>query len=81
LRLGAFEALHADADLLVLRRRYGSDSGSDTVLAAFNLGTEPAKHVLPSTLHVGDEWLALNGARRDGAVLHLPPGAAWIASA
>ncbi len=79
LRLGSFETLFADASLLVLRRVYEGEG--DAVLAAFNLGSQAATHGLADAVSVGTELLALNGARCAGRVLHLPPGAAWIASA
>jgi len=75
LRLGRFETLHADGSLLVLRRVHGDDQ----LLAAFNLGTETAQHMLAEALHPEAQRLCLNGARHEGRVLHLPPGAAWIA--
>lgn len=47
LRLGACEVLHAQGDVLVLRR----GEGEHAVLAIFNLGTSPA--AMPPTLPVG----------------------------
>ena len=74
LRLGRFETLAADDALLVFRRQHGDD----TVLAAFNLGTEPRTQVCPQPPLPAGEGLALNGARLDGDRLHLPAGAAFI---
>ena len=74
LRVGRFEALHADESLLVLRRQHEGD----TVLAAFNLGTEPVAHTLAQSPQQAVEALTVNGARLDGHHLHLPPGAALV---
>jgi alpha-glucosidase len=74
LRCGRFETLFADAGMLVLRRVHAGD----TVLAAFNLGHSPAVHRLDSAPLPSDKALALNGATLQGALLHLPPGAAFI---
>ena len=74
LRLGRFETLHADADVLVCRRVHGADA----VLAAFNLGGRPAVHGLGGAPRAAGDALALNGAALDGALLRLPPGAAWV---
>jgi alpha-glucosidase len=77
LRLGGFETLHADDALLLLRRTHGAD----VVLAAFNLGALSATQFLPPATPDGVELLSLNGARREGGLLQLPPGAAWIGCA
>jgi alpha-glucosidase len=82
LRLGRFETLHADAAVLVCRRVHqGGDEGGhegDAVLAAFNLGEQPAVHDLGrAPLPAGDR-LALHGAVLDSARLHLPPGSALV---
>jgi alpha-glucosidase len=74
LRLGRFETLHADADVLVCRRVHGADA----VLAAFNLGGEPAVHEFGRAPRASGDALALNGAALDGERLRLPPGAAFV---
>ena len=76
LRIGRFETLHADDSLLLLRRVHGADQ----LMAAFNLGTDAAMHRLAQPLPTDAQRLCLNGARLEGRVLHLPPGAAWIAN-
>jgi alpha-glucosidase len=72
LRLGRFETLHADDTLLVFERRHEGNA----VLAAFNLGSQERSHEL--AVGRGGESLALNGARRDGQRLLLPPSAAFV---
>jgi alpha-glucosidase len=74
LRIGSFETLHADDTVLVLQRQCDDDA----VLAAFNLGTEPATFELPQPPRPAGEALALNGAQLEGRHLHLPPGAAFV---
>jgi alpha-glucosidase len=74
LRLGRFDTLHADDTLLVFERRHERDA----VLAAFNLGLAERSHVLAGT--DAGEAITLNGARRDGHRLVLPPGAAFVQS-
>jgi alpha-glucosidase len=74
LRSGRFETLFADASVLVLRRVHEDD----TVLAAFNLGDQAAVHRFEAAPPPRDAALALNGAALQGALLHLPPGAAFI---
>ncbi len=74
LRLGAFETLHADDALLVIRREHRGSA----VLAAFNLGAEAAGHALPEPWPASDTALVLNGARVEGRRLYLPPAAALV---
>jgi alpha-glucosidase len=74
LRLGSWQTLHADQDLLVLLRR----TDDDAVLAAFNLGAGMARHELTFTPDPGRPALVLNGARLVGRTLSLPPAAAWL---
>jgi alpha-glucosidase len=74
LRIGGFEALHADDTVLVLKRQCDDDA----VLAAFNLGNESATFELPQPPLPAGKALALNGAQLDGRHLHLPPGAAFV---
>jgi alpha-glucosidase len=72
LRLGRFELRHADDALLVFERRHDSDA----VLAAFNFG--PDEHVVDVGPAESSDTFKLNGARRDGRRLVLPPGAALV---
>ena len=74
LRLGGLDTLHADDTLWVLRRQHEGD----TVLAAFNLGTEPCTHDLPQPPVACGEALLVNGAHAAGRRLYLPPGAAIV---
>jgi alpha-glucosidase len=74
LRLGSFETLHADADVLVLRRVHGSDA----VLAAFNLGRDTVQHELAAAPRPSGPALTLGGAALQGVRLHLPPSAVFI---
>ena len=74
LRLGSFEALHADDTLLVLRRQHAGDA----VLAAFNLGAEPRRFDLPRALLAGDGVLAVAGATVEASTLLLPRHSALI---
>jgi alpha-glucosidase len=72
LRLGSFQTLHADDDLLVFERRHEDDA----VRCAFNLGTHERSHAWAGTAK-GDA-VTLNGARRESQGLVLPPGAAFV---
>jgi alpha-glucosidase len=74
LRLGSFETLHADADVLVLRRVHGSDA----VIAAFNLGRDTVQHELAAAPQPSGPALTLGGAALQGVRLHLPPSAVFI---
>lgn len=74
LRLGDLEALVAEGPLLVLRRQWEGDA----MLCAFNLGARPLQHRLATAPPLQGGGMALQGARCEGAVLHLPPGAALL---
>ncbi len=74
LRLGRFDALHADEHLLVLRRQHEGDA----VLAAFNLGAIARAWSLPSAPRPVGDALVLAGARLEGNQLALPPHSALI---
>lgn len=74
LRLGHWHTLHADRHLLVLMR----STADDAVLAAFNLGAEPALHELAFTPAPKDPGLTLNGANLAGRRLQLPPFSACL---
>lgn len=50
LRLGRFETLHADGDVLVALRQHGGER----VLLAFNLGAQPARVAWPAALPRAD---------------------------
>jgi hypothetical protein len=68
--------------VLVCRRvhRGGNEGGheGDAVLAAFNLGEQPAVHDLGRAPRPAGDRLALHGAVLDSARLHLPPGSALV---
>jgi alpha-glucosidase len=72
LRLGRFEPLRAEGELLVVKRQHEGDA----VLAAFNLGPQPQAFDLPEPLLAEGEALAVNGAAFEGRRLRLPPGSA-----
>jgi alpha-glucosidase len=72
LRLGAFETLVADDDLLLFVRRRDHDA----VLCAFNLGAHERSPTLAAA-GTGDA-ITLNGARLEGLRLVLPAGAAFV---
>jgi alpha-glucosidase len=74
LRVGRFDTLFADADVLVFQRVHEGSA----VLAAFNLGQQPVVHRLDAEPVPAGDALALNGALLEGAHLHLPPGAAFV---
>lgn len=74
LRLGRFDALHADASVLLLRRQHEGDG----VLAGFNFGDEAATVELAEPVELREAALTLTGARLQGRQLHLPPAAAWL---
>jgi hypothetical protein len=74
LRLGSFETLCANADVLVLRRVQGSDA----VMAAFNLGGESAVHEFTAAPQPSGAALSLGGATLQGQRLQLPPACAFI---
>ncbi len=74
LRLGRFDTLLADDDLLLLQRRHADDA----VLAGFNLGSTDRVHALASAPQATADAVLLNGARLEGVRLHLPPGSAIV---
>lgn len=76
LRTGSFEPVHADADVLVVRRR----AGADTALLAFNLGPTLQLIALPGEPPRTHDALTLHGAAFDGRTLHLPPHSAFWAA-
>jgi alpha-glucosidase len=82
LRLGDLQAVFAEGDVLVLRRRHADAVGTDALLLAFNLGGTPAIVPLPEALAgaVGAAPLfAHAGATRHGSQLQLPPGGVLFA--
>ncbi len=75
LRLGSYETLHADEQLLVVLRRHQDDA----VLLAFNLSAQPRTATLPMTLEAGDEpALTIGHATLHGQSLELAPWSALI---
>jgi alpha-glucosidase len=78
LRLGEQEALMAEGDVLVLRRRHADAMAPDALLLAFNLGAAPAVVSLQALARPAAGTAPLfthAGARLEGHQLHLPPGA------
>lgn len=73
LRLGSFEPLQAEGDVLLLRRRHAGDD----LLLAFNLGRAPAR--LPLAVDAGAPLFTHAGAALEGRSLRLPAGAVLFA--
>jgi len=76
LRLGRFEPLVADGDVLVLRRVHDGDDGGSRValLLAFNLGLSDIRLPLPVSEPPGPPLFSHLGAAIDGPMLVLPAG-------
>jgi len=74
LRLGDFQPLHVDAQVLVVSRRHGDDA----VLAAFNLGPEPRVVDLSEAAVAVGEALTVADARLEGRRVVLGPWSALI---
>ena len=75
LRLGCYETLHADEQLLVVLRRHQDDA----VLLAFNLSEQARTATLPVTFVAGDEPALIVGhAALNGHTLDLAPWSALI---
>jgi alpha-glucosidase len=74
LRLGSFDPLHVDEQVLVLLRRYAGSS----VLAAFNLGPAARAHALAPAFAIAGPPLVVGDARFDEPNLVLPAGSALI---
>lgn len=80
LRLGSFEPLVADGEVLVVRRRQAVDGGpDDDLLLAFNLGRHPARTALPVDPPPGPALFLHRQAAVDGRDLVLPAGAVLVA--
>jgi alpha-glucosidase len=80
LRLGSFEPLHVAGTLLLALRRHAQD----TLLVAFNLGSESLRHTLPVALATaaaaeqGHPGVTVNGALLQGRQVLLPPWSALL---
>ncbi len=74
MRLGNFEALSANEEVLVVLRQHDGDA----VLAAFNLGPESRQVQLPHVLAVSGEALKVGDAMLCGRALHLAPWASLM---
>ena len=75
LRLGSYETVHADEQLLVVLRRHHGDA----VLLAFNLSEQARTATLPVTFVAGDEPALIVGhAALNGHTLDLAPWSALI---
>lgn len=74
LRLGSFEPLHVDGQILVLLRRHGGSA----VLAAFNFGPEARAQALAQPLVAAGPSLAVGAACLKAQYLVLPAGSALI---
>ena len=82
LRLGSFEPLVVDGDVLVVRRRPQTPTPPTTLLLAFNLGATGARLPLPMAARPGRAAVpARAGARPHGNTLVLPPGGVLFARA
>jgi len=79
LRLGTFEPLVAEGDVLVVRRRHAEAVAVDDLLLAFNLGDTPRRLALPVSTPSAPPPFAHGGAAIDGATLVLPAGAVLFA--
>lgn len=75
LRLGSFEALWADEQVLVVLRR----EGADVVLVAFNLAAQTRSVDLGQAFKLTPDALTVGGAHLLGETLRLEPWAALIA--
>jgi hypothetical protein len=74
LRLGSFEPLVAEGEVLVLRRRHADAGHTDDLLLAFNLGLTDASVPLPVAAPAGPPLFSHAGAAIDGQTLRLPAG-------
>jgi alpha-glucosidase len=77
LRLGSFEPLVAEGDVLVVRRRLAD--ASDDLLLAFNLGATGVRLPMPLVATQAAPLFQHGQARTEGDVLVLPPGAVLFA--
>jgi alpha-glucosidase len=80
LRLGSFEPLVVEGDVLVLRRCQSAEGVDDALCLAFNLGGREASLPLPVALSARAPLFVHQQALVDGHTLVLPPGAVLFAS-
>ncbi len=81
LRLGSFEPLVVQGDVLVVRRRLANADASDDLLLAFNLGASSARIPLPAALAPVALLFQHAQATTEGNTLVLPPGGVLFACA
>ena len=79
LRLGRFEPLVVEGDVLVLRRCHSESGAEDGLCLAFNLGGREARLPWPVATPVGAALFVHRQASVDGRTLVLPPGAVLFA--
>ena len=79
LRLGSFEPLVVEGDVLVLRRCHSEEGADDALCLAFNLGGREARLPLPVALPAREPLFVHQQAAVDGHSLVLPPGAVLFA--
>ena len=79
LRLGSFEPLVVEGDVLVLKRCHSEAGVEDTLCLAFNLGGREARLPWPVATPVGAALFVHRQASVDGRTLVLPPGAVLFA--
>ena len=75
LRLGSFEPLVVEGDVLVLRRCHREAGVDDALCLAFNLGSREARLPWPVATLVGPTLFVHQQASVDARTLVLPPGA------
>jgi alpha-glucosidase len=80
LRLGSFEPLVVEGDVLVLRRCYIEAGVEDALFLAFNLGGREVRLPWPVATPSGVPLFAHQQAAVDGRTLVLPPGAVFFAT-
>jgi alpha-glucosidase len=80
LRLGSFEPLAVEGDVLVLRRCHSAEGVDDALCLAFNLGGCEARLPWPVAPPSGAPLFVHQQAAVDGRTLVLPPGAVLFAT-
>jgi alpha-glucosidase len=80
LRLGSFEALVVEGEVLVLQRCHQGEGVDDALCLAFNLGAREVSIPWPATRPADLTLFIHRQAAVDGHTLTLPPGAVLFAS-